>query len=251
LLDFDEALRQLLALARPPEGVETLPTQAALDRVLATDQVSGLDVPSMDNAQMDGWAVRIADLRAGTPLPVSQRIPAGAVAAPLGAGSVARIFTCAMLPEGADAVVMQEQAEADGDRVRFPTPPAPGEWVRRTGEDIRRGAVILPAGTRLSPQALGLAASVGLELPFLECSVAAAAAYVATVLPISIGGHGVREGALLATLAALDLVAASGPTRDPALLLATSVWAVTIACSLIGGVTLLFWSNPAPANPRI
>ncbi len=95
-----------------------------------------------------------------------------------------------------------------------------------------------------------LAASVGLELPFLECSVAAAAAYVATVLPISIGGHGVREGALLATLAALDLVAASGPTRDPALLLATSVWAVTIACSLIGGVTLLFWSNPAPATPR-
>lgn len=162
LLDFDEALRQLLALARPPEGVETLPTQAALDRVLAADQVSGLDVPSMDNSQMDGWAVRIADLRAGTPLPVSQRIPAGAVAAPLAAGSVARIFTGAMLPEGADAVVMQEQAEADGDRVRFPTPPAPGEWIRRTGEDIRRGAVILPAGTRLSPQALGLAASVGL-----------------------------------------------------------------------------------------
>jgi molybdopterin molybdotransferase len=127
LLDFDEALRQLLALARPPEGIETLPTQAALDRVLATDQVSGLDVPSMDNSQMDGWAVRIADLRPGTPLPVSQRIPAGAVAAPLAAGSVARIFTGAMLPEGADAVVMQEQAEADGDRVRFPTPPAP-DW---------------------------------------------------------------------------------------------------------------------------
>lgn len=95
-----------------------------------------------------------------------------------------------------------------------------------------------------------LAASVGLELPFLECSVAAAAAYVATVLPISIGGHGVREGALLATLAALDLVATSGPTRDPALLLATSVWAVTIACSLIGGVTLLFWPNSAHAKPR-
>jgi molybdopterin molybdotransferase len=166
LLDFDEALRQLLALAQPPEGIETLPTQAALDRVLAVDQVSGLDVPSMDNAQMDGWAVRLADLLEGVSLPVSQRIPAGAVATPLAAASVARIFTGAMLPEGADAIVMQEQAESEGDRVRFPIPPAPGEWIRRIGEDIRRGAVILPAGTRLSPQALGLAASVGLaKLP--------------------------------------------------------------------------------------
>jgi molybdopterin molybdotransferase len=164
LLDFDEALSQLLALARPPEGSERLPTQAALDRILAEDQVSGLDVPSMDNSQMDGWAVRVAELQPGRPLPVSQRIAAGAVAAPLAPGSVARIFTGAMLPEGADAIVMQEQAEPDGDAVRFPVSPAPGEWIRRTGEDIRRGAVILPAGTRLTPQALGLAASVGLAM---------------------------------------------------------------------------------------
>jgi molybdopterin molybdotransferase len=162
LLDFDEALRQLLALADPPAGRETVPTADALDRVLADEQVSTLDVPPMDNAQMDGWAVRVADLAAGAPLPVSQRIPAGAAPSPLAAGSVARIFTGATVPEGADAVVMQEQATPDGDTVRFAAVPPTGDWIRRTGEDIRRGATVLAAGTRLTPQALGLAASVGL-----------------------------------------------------------------------------------------
>lgn len=162
LLDFDEALRQLLALADPPAGRETVATSEALGRVLAVDQVSTLDVPPMDNAQMDGWAVRVADLAAGAPLPVSQRVPAGAAPGPLGAGTVARIFTGATLPAGADAVVMQEQAALEGERVRFAAMPSPGDWIRRTGEDIRRGATVLGAGTRLTPQALGLAASVGL-----------------------------------------------------------------------------------------
>jgi len=162
LLDFDTALSQLLALAEPPVTLETLPTMDALDRVLALDQVSSLDVPPMDNAQMDGWALRIADLAAGVPLPISQRIPAGASPGALAAGTVARIFTGAPIPPGADAVVMQEQAVQDGDGVRVETVPTPGEWIRRTGEDIRRGAVVLAAGTRLTPQALGLAASVGL-----------------------------------------------------------------------------------------
>jgi molybdopterin molybdotransferase len=162
LLDFDEALRQLMALAVPVPGHESVPTQDALDRVLATDQAATLDVPPMDNSQMDGWALRIADLAGGAALPVSQRIPAGAVPQPLAPGSVARIFTGATVPPGADAVVMQEQAVAEGDRVRFELSPEPGAWIRRVGEDIRRGSTILPAGLRLTPQALGLAASVGL-----------------------------------------------------------------------------------------
>jgi molybdopterin molybdotransferase len=162
LLDFDTALSQLLALAEPPAASRTLPTMDALDRVLAADQVSTLDVPPMDNAQMDGWAVRTADLAAGEALPVSQRIPAGASPVPLAPRSVARIFTGATVPEGADAVVMQEQASVEGERVRFAAVPPAGEWIRCTGEDIRRGATVLAAGTRLTPQALGLAASVGL-----------------------------------------------------------------------------------------
>lgn len=168
LLDFDEARRQLLELAQPlalREGdSEVLPTNDALDRVLARDQVSTLDVPPMDNSQMDGYAVRAADLLAGQPMAVSQRIAAGEVAAPLAAGTAARIFTGAMVPAGADAVIMQEQAVLDGGQVRFDILPAAGDWIRRAGEDIRRDSVVLTAGTRLTPQALGLAASVGLAM---------------------------------------------------------------------------------------
>jgi molybdopterin molybdotransferase len=91
LLDFDEARRQLLDLAQPlalRDGeFEVLPTNEALDRVLALDQVSTLDVPPMDNSQMDGYAVCAADLIAGQPMTVSQRIAAGDVAAPLAAGA--------------------------------------------------------------------------------------------------------------------------------------------------------------------
>ena len=166
LLDFDEARRQLLELAQPlalRDGeFEVLPTNEALDRVLALNQVSTLDVPPMDNSQMDGYAVRAADLIAGQPMALSQRIAAGQVAAPLAAGTTARIFTGAMVPPGADAVIMQEQAVLDDGQVRFDILPAVGDWIRRAGEDIRRDSVVLTAGTRLTPQALGLAASVGL-----------------------------------------------------------------------------------------
>ena len=166
LLEFDEALSQLLALAQPLPGAQSVPTIQALDRILAQDQFSTIDVPPLDNSQMDGWAVRVADLQAGRPLPVSQRIPAGAMPSALEPGTVARIFTGGIVPPGADAIVMQEQARVDADRVSFDAAPAAGEWIRRAGEDIRSGACVLAAGTRLSPQALGLAASVGLaELP--------------------------------------------------------------------------------------
>jgi len=162
LLEFQQALGLLLRDAVPVDGAETIATSGALGRVLALDQVSGLDVPPMDNSQMDGYAVRVADAARGRALPVSQRIAAGHVGEPLAAGTAARIFTGAMVPPGADAVVMQEQAVLEGDAVRLQAVPAPGEWIRRAGEDIRRGQVILAAGTRLTPQALGLAASVGL-----------------------------------------------------------------------------------------
>jgi molybdopterin molybdotransferase len=179
MLSVDEALDILLAAPRPlvdSTAAERIPTLSANGRILADAQVSQLNVPPADNTQMDGYAVRAADCAgdaaglSGLPrLPISQRIPAGHVGAPLQAGTAARIFTGAMIPEGADAVVMQEMCEADGDAVLIKHAPAAGEWVRRAGEDIRSGSVILPAGTRLRPQHLGLAASVGLEtLPVLR-----------------------------------------------------------------------------------
>jgi molybdopterin molybdotransferase len=160
-----EALDFLLAAARVVDGVEEVDTLAANGRVLAADQVSGLNVPAADNTQMDGYAVRALDCAGGAAtLRIAQRIPAGTVGRPLEAGTAARIFTGALIPQGADAVVMQEQCEAQpgSDQVTVRHAPQPGEWIRRAGEDIVAGSVILPAGTRLRGQELGLAASVGL-----------------------------------------------------------------------------------------
>lgn len=163
LMPVREALDFLLAAARVVDGVEDVDTLAANGRVLAADQVSGLSVPAADNTQMDGYAVRAADCASGAAtLRIAQRIPAGTVGQPLAPGTAARIFTGALIPEGADAVVMQEQCEANGDQVTVKHAPQPGEWIRRAGEDIVAGSVILPAGTRLRAQELGLAASVGL-----------------------------------------------------------------------------------------
>ncbi len=165
MLSAQEALHSLLVAAQPVADVETIPTQEATGRVLAADQASQLDVPPMDNTQMDGYAVRAADCVGGSAvLPVSQRIPAGHVGQPLQPGTAARIFTGALIPQGADAVVMQEQCAFDeaSATVTVSHAPATGEWVRRRGEDIRAGSTILVRGTRLRAQELGLAASVGL-----------------------------------------------------------------------------------------
>ncbi|KAK47414.1 molybdenum cofactor biosynthesis protein MoaA [Caballeronia jiangsuensis] len=167
MLATAEALGRLLDAARQVDGRERVGTLDALNRVLAADVTSPLDVPPMHTSSMDGYAVRAADLAGaseGAPvaLPVSQRIPAGHAAAALAEGTAARIFTGATVPPGADTVVMQEMAHATDDgRVAFAQTPAAGEWITRQGADIRRDSVILPAGTRLTPQALGLAASVG------------------------------------------------------------------------------------------
>jgi molybdopterin molybdotransferase len=162
MLTLDEALARLLSAIRPLAETESVSTFDAFGRVLAAGVRSGLDVPPQDNTSMDGYALRCADVpAAGAVLTVAQRIPAGHVGQPLQPGTAARIFTGAQVPPGADAIVMQEQCEAQGDQVRIDTVPQPGQWIRRRGEDVQRGAEVLPRGARLTPQALGLAASVG------------------------------------------------------------------------------------------
>ena len=159
---FEDMRAALLAAATPLSTVEQVPTAEALGRVLAVDQISSLDVPPLDNSSMDGYALRCADVpAAGARLVVAQRIPAGSVGHTLAPGTADRIFTGAPIPHGADAVVMQELCSLDGDGVLIDHLPRPGEWIRRAGEDIARGAVVLTAGQRLGPQMLGLAASVG------------------------------------------------------------------------------------------
>ena len=161
LVSFDDALVAMMGHANPVAQREQVATMQATGRVLADDLRAPMNVPAMDNTQMDGYAVRAAEVTPGRPLAVEQRIAAGQVPGPLAAGTVARIFTGATMPAGADAVVMQEEATVDGDSVTFAAAPQPGQWIRRAGEDIRAGSVVLAAGTRLSPQATGLAASVG------------------------------------------------------------------------------------------
>ncbi|MCF8210487.1 MAG: molybdopterin molybdotransferase MoeA [Rhodoferax sp.] len=179
LLSLDQALSDLLAHAKALTGVETIPVMEADGRVLAQDLVSQLQVPPHDNSAMDGYAVRCADLsQVGDLLPVTQRIAAGAWGEALQPGSAARIFTGAPVPAGADAVLMQEDCTAieasgavstaatdgtptPGPLIRVAVLPTLGQHIRRSGEDVTRGAVVLPRGKRLGPAELGLAASIG------------------------------------------------------------------------------------------
>lgn len=162
LKTYEEALALLLSHAKPVAQTEKLPLDQALGRVLAEPVVSLIDVPGWDYSAMDGYAVRAADVSAsGIALPVSQRIPAGTAPAPLLPGTAARIFTGAPIPAGCDSVVIQEVCEAEGDQVTINAAITPDQNIRRRGEDIAEGAEIILKGTRLSPQHLGLAASVG------------------------------------------------------------------------------------------
>lgn len=171
LMPLDVALTQLLgALADRALATELVSTFDADGRVLAQEVVSSLQVPPQDNSAMDGYALRVADLAPGAVLPVSQRIAAGASGAPLETGTVARIFTGAPIPPGADAVVMQEDcsevpaSDASGGRIAIVVNARPqtGQWIRRQGEDVTLGHAVLRAGQRLGPAALGMAASVGM-----------------------------------------------------------------------------------------
>ncbi|PCH58218.1 MAG: molybdopterin molybdenumtransferase MoeA, partial [Burkholderiaceae bacterium] len=147
MLTMAQALDALMAGVRPITDSETVDTLQANGRVLAAGVTSALRVPPADNTSMDGYVMRAADVPApGTRLPVSQRIPAGHVGTELAPGTAARIFTGGLIPPGADAVVMQEQCQADGDAVIVNHVPASGEWIRRAGEDIEAGSEILPAG---------------------------------------------------------------------------------------------------------
>ena len=159
LLPLDEARRQLLAGVSALPGREVLPLAEALGRILAEVQVAALDMPSWDNSAMDGYAVRSAD--AGRELPEVARFAAGDAPGRLDDDTVARIFTGAPLPEGADAVVMQEDVDTDRGRVSLPAKINPGQHVRPRGQECRRGEPLLATGRRLRPQDIGLLASQG------------------------------------------------------------------------------------------
>lgn len=170
MIELETALDQLLARV-PPLGAETVAVEAAAGRFLATKVASPLDLPPFDNSAFDGYAVRAADVvSAATDRPV-WLTSAGTVAAGMApafevrTGHAARIFTGAMLPAGADAVVMQEDTVTAAERpgeIGVLDPVKPWEAVRLQGEDVRRGTELLGTGTRLNAAACGLLAAVGL-----------------------------------------------------------------------------------------
>ena len=163
LMPVEAALQRLLdmAAAAPIREQEVLPLAECDGRVLALDLISTLDLPPWPNSAMDGYAVRLADWT-GEPLVVSQRIFAGTAPEPLAAGTCARIFTGAPVPQGADCVQMQENAVVHTDqRVSFTEPLQMGDNIRPQGQETTVGETVLSAGTRLGPIELGLAASLG------------------------------------------------------------------------------------------
>ena len=166
LIPVDEALQRLSELVAPVIETEVIALSDALQRVLAEPITSPVNVPPLANSSMDGYAVRSDEVQEGVILPVSQRIPAGTVGVSLTVGTVARIFTGAPIPEGADAVVMQEQCEVvanDASSITVSGSVGYGENIRDAGEDIKEGQQILSAYHKLRAQDLGLIASVGVS----------------------------------------------------------------------------------------
>lgn len=166
MITYAEALARLLEKAEPIGNTETIPLLYSSHRVLAEDVVSPIAVPGWDNSQMDGYAVHQADLQGASELnpvrlPVVDRIPAGAVGRRLERGGVARIFTGAPLPEGADTVIPQEEVTLEGGVAVFTKAPDEGSWVRRRGSDVEQGSVVVKKGARLTPAVIGMLASIG------------------------------------------------------------------------------------------
>lgn len=163
LLSLEDAQRQLLATIQSARKQEVVSLANALDRIAAEDIIARIPVPPWNNAAMDGYALRHADLSQSTTLPVSQRIAAGMHPQPLQPGTVARIFTGAPMPEGADTVVMQENCQRNDAQVTVIQLPGPGENVRGRGNDIASDAMLIERGKRLGPFELGLLASSGID----------------------------------------------------------------------------------------
>ena len=165
LLSVAEAQARILEGVAPVTGSETLPVRAALGRVLARDVISPIDVPSHTNSAMDGYAVRAADLSADgvREFPVNGTSWAGRPwLTAIEPGQAVQIMTGGMMPAGADTVVMQEQVERVGDRVRIGSGHRCGQNVRAAGEDVATGQQVFSAGRRLTAADIGVLASLGL-----------------------------------------------------------------------------------------
>lgn len=169
LLPVPEVLARLEALlvGRPPLSAETVPLGEGRGRILAETLVSPRDVPAFDNVAVDGWAFASSGLAPEGPTAFAI-VPGRAAAGhplrdPVPAGCAVQALTGAPMPEGTDSVAMWEECRVEGDRVVVPAGIRAGSNRRLAGEDVRAGAAVLEAGTRLRPQHLGVIAELGLD----------------------------------------------------------------------------------------
>lgn len=161
---METALSRVVSSIQAIERQTTVDLAQAVNRILALDLRSSVDVPPQDNSAVDGYAINTQEVKQGDWINVSQRIPAGTAPKRLAPGTAARIFTGATVPEGADCVVMQEDTDTTPDKVSILSAFKPSQNIRARGQDLKQGATILQRGQILSPQAIGLAASSGIRM---------------------------------------------------------------------------------------
>ncbi len=164
LLPIENALSQMLANTKSIQEIETFSLTAGLNRVLAEDVFSSMNVPPFDNSAMDGYALRYEDLTESTTLICIGKAFAGSVfEGVVTKGTCVRIMTGAKIPEGADTVIMQEQTQVEGEIVKFLSEAKPQQNVRPKGDDIKQGELVLAKGTRLTAREIPLLATLGVD----------------------------------------------------------------------------------------
>ena len=194
MISVDEARGWILAGLRPV-GDEIAPLAEGLGRVLAAPVAARLTQPPADVSAMDGYAIRAADGAAGAQLRLIGAAPAGRpFAGRVGPGETVRIFTGSFVPEGADTILIQEDAEVAGEVVSVRDNPGPGRHIRRAGLDFAAGDVLLPAGRRLGPREIGLAAAG--NQPWLRVHRRPRVAILATGDEIALPGTEIRHGGI-------------------------------------------------------
>jgi molybdopterin molybdotransferase len=250
LLPIADMERLIIERVTPVVEVEQVPLSEALGRVVATDIAAPEDLPPFDNSAVDGFAVRHADLAVGadTRLIIAERVTAGHAAAhPLAPGQAIRIFTGAPMPAGADTVFMQEDCRVEANAVIVPPGLERGANSRFAGEDLRKGAIMLPAGRKLTAADLALAAAQGATWLSVRRRL--------RVAVFSTGDEVVEPGALRPTAAIYDanrlllggllqkfgaVVTDLGILRDDPMALTTAITAAAVNHDLIitsGGVS--------------
>jgi molybdopterin molybdotransferase len=216
LLAVEEARARILA-ALTPTAAETVPLAAGAGRVLARGVTARLTQPPADVSAMDGYAVRAVDAVEGAVLRMTGAAPAGRpFAGSVGPGEAVRIFTGGFVPDGADAILLQEDATAEGNAIRVNETVKAGRWIRRRGLDFSAGAEVLPAGRKLTARDIGLAAAS--NNPWLAVHRRPRVGILATGDEIALPGDPIPPGGIVSSNAHALAALVTGAGGDPVVL---------------------------------